>query len=274
MTVMSLITAFQFLTIVPIKTRRSASDDDLRNSSAFFSLVGAAQGLVLALAAFLLVKLFSPHLTALLILAAYLFLTGGFHQDGLSDTFDALSVKSSGDRNKDIDKRLAIMKDSTVGPIGVIAIVFTLLLKYVLIKDLPGTYAYPDMYLVLFLMPLVSKWGMVVMMYGAKAARKDGMARIFLEQTSHKQLGVATLLLIAVVGGAVFAWAYLAPAPVIPAVSRFTLFFISVVAIVILFSSFLKHIFMKKFGGLTGDNFGALHEISEVAFLAVALLWK
>ena len=61
---------------------------------------------------------------------------GGFHLDGLADTFDALSVKSSGDHAADRERRLRVMKDSTTGAIGVIAIVMTMLLKFLFLNNL------------------------------------------------------------------------------------------------------------------------------------------
>ena len=45
-------------------------------------------------------------------------------------------------------------------------------------------------------------------------------------------------------------------------------------ALIYLICLILKYIFTARFGGLTGDNFGAMHEISEILFLTVALLWR
>jgi cobalamin synthase len=54
----------------------------------------------------------------------------------------------------------------------------------------------------------------------------------------------------------------------------FTLFFFSEMVFIYLVCLILKYIFVARFGGLTGDNFGAMHEISEIFFLSVALLWR
>ena len=38
--------------------------------------------------------------------------------------------------------------------------------------------------------------------------------------------------------------------------------------------SFLSAKFcMRRFGGLTGDNFGAINELSEILFLMVVIIW-
>jgi cobalamin synthase len=54
----------------------------------------------------------------------------------------------------------------------------------------------------------------------------------------------------------------------------FTLFLCSEMALILLISLILKYIFTARFGGLTGDNFGAMHETSEILFLWFALLWR
>jgi adenosylcobinamide-GDP ribazoletransferase len=275
MTFRSLVTAFQFLTIIPIKTKCNVSEKEVRDSSAFFPVVGAFQGLTFSLLSYLLLKWFSPEITASFILVAYLLTTGGFHQDGLSDTFDALSVKSSGNKERDRAKRLSVMKDSTIGPIGVAAIVFSLLLKYLLIKTILQLSGYQDKYLILFLMFLFSKWAMVSNMYHAKSARKDGIGKIFLKHTGLKQLMLCTAFLLLFGFGTFYILKSCSIPTLLPwGIGSFTLFFFSAMSMVYFVCLFLKQIFMMRFGGLTGDNFGAIHEISEIVFLMIALLWK
>jgi adenosylcobinamide-GDP ribazoletransferase len=87
--------AFQFLTIVPVKVRGEVSEKDISGSAVFFPVVGAFQGLLTAMTAFLFMKLFSSEVTCGLVILI-LTLTKGFHLDGLADTFDALAVKASG----------------------------------------------------------------------------------------------------------------------------------------------------------------------------------
>ena len=133
-----IIAAFQFLTIIPIRTHQHLSLNDVASSAVFFPLVGFFQGLLLAAASFLLLKFLSPPVTSALVIMIYLLTNGGFHQDGLSDTFDALSVKSTGNQAEDRSKRLAIMRDGTSGPVGITAIAVLVLLKYILLKEVSG----------------------------------------------------------------------------------------------------------------------------------------
>ena len=87
------------------------------------------------------------------------------------------------------------MKDSSTGAIGTIAILFVILLKYLSLKNLshflPFTY-----YSSLLLMPVFSKWAMVVSMLHGKAAREDGLGKIFMNKTGFKETAISTLLLI------------------------------------------------------------------------------
>jgi adenosylcobinamide-GDP ribazoletransferase len=267
-------TAFQFLTIIPIRTNWEVSEKEVHNSASFFPFVGAFQGLCLVFLSYLLLKFISADIAAAIALFFYVLITGGFHQDGLSDTFDALSVPSSVDREKDRSKRLQVMKDSTVGPIGVIAIVFSLLLKYVLMKEALQIDSYTAKYFIIFLMPIFSKWAMIIGMYRAKSARKNGIGRIFLSRTSLKQIVLATTFLVLLSFPAAYVFHYFLPAWFLWTAASFALFFFSEMVFIYLTCLILKRIFTARFGGLTGDNFGAIHEISEVLFLMVAVLWR
>jgi adenosylcobinamide-GDP ribazoletransferase len=266
--------AFQFLTIIPVKTTGPVSPQDISDSSIFFSLVGAFQGFLISACAFIFLSRFSADTAGAIIVLLYTLSNGGFHLDGLSDTFDALSVKSTGNREADREKRLKIMKDSTTGSIGVVSMCLTLLLKYVFIRETLIYSSYFNTYLILFLMPVLPKWAMVVTMYHTAGARKDGLGIIFLENTKTGHVVLATLVTLALSFGAFFAASISGSGAVLSDLSLFTPFLLSGMAICAIFARFLTRIFEKTFGGLTGDNFGAIHEISEIIFLAITCLWK
>jgi len=268
----ALVTAFQFLTIIPLRTKSQISERDVYNSAAFFPFIGAFQGLFLVFLSCVFLKILSTEIATAFALSSYVLITGGFHLDGLSDTFDALSVKSSGDKERDIEKRLRVMKDSTVGPMGVIAIVFFLLLKYLLMADILRT-DNPNKYFLFFLMPVFSKWAMVITMYHGRSARADGIGRTFLEHVGLRQIVFATGVLISFLTGW-YLLGYLAwnlsgqMVGLCVLLSFFETIFIMLVCFI------LKYLFNTRFGGLTGDNFGAIHEITEIVFLTIAILWR
>lgn len=262
-----IVAAFQFLTIIPIRTRRHVSADDLGWSAVFFSLVGFFQGLFLAAIAFFLLKFVSPAVTSALVIMIYLLTNGAFHQDGLSDTFDALAVRSTGNAQQDRDKRLAVMRDSTAGPIGITAIAAFLLLKYALLKEVLEAPA-PGLNPVIILFPMISAWSMTMMMPGAKNARDDGLGTIFLGRIGARHVVLACIVM-AGLTGAVYGLNYI----VCPyAMRNFVMFFFLGTAASLLAGYAMRALLAARFGGLTGDNLGCIHEIAEVIVLLVALL--
>ncbi len=260
--------AFQFLTIIPIRIKGELSEADISGSAVFFPLVGFLQGALLAAISFFSLKFLSPAVTSILVIAAYLLTNGGFHQDGLSDTFDALSVKSSGDADTDRRKRLAVMRDPSAGPIGVVVIVVALLLKYVLLDEVLKSQGHSSLNPVVLLMPAAAAWSMTMMMPGAKSARSDGLGRIFLGRvhTGHACLASIILICLALIGYLMGGYHGSDGA------GRYLLFFCAGSMAALCGGLVLRHLCTVRFGGLTGDNLGAIHEAGETIMLITAAL--
>ncbi len=258
--------AFQFLTIVPIRTKAGISESDITGSSAYFPVVGFAQGLLLAFASWVLLNAFSLPVTSALLIVIYLVVNGGFHQDGLSDTFDALSVKSSGNPAEDRLKRLAIMRDATSGPIGITAIALFLLLKCTLLGEVVGL-SHRGLNPVIVLMPMISAFTMTMVMPGAKSARNDGLGKIFLGRvrTGH---AAGAFIFVVVFSAIVYIAGYVA-CPF--AMRNFVTYLAGSLAASLLAGYGLRAIFNARFGGLTGDNLGCIHEVSEIFTLLAAV---
>jgi len=259
--------AFQFLTIIPLKVKGDISEKEISESASFFPVAGAFQGLLTAFAASLLIKLFSPEITAGLVILALIISNGGFHLDGLADTFDALAVKSSGNKDIDKSKRLSVMKDSSTGAIGMVAIVLVILMKFLFLKFLFMNSSQATCYSLLFLMPVFSKWAMVPAMYHGISARQDGLGRIFIDNIKVEYVLFSSLLTIIFCFLAVQFYLYKMYG--INSILLFPVLF----AILYLFSFSSAKFFIRRFDGLTGDNFGAVSEISEILFLMVISIW-
>jgi cobalamin synthase len=75
------------------------------------------------------------------------------------------------------------MKDSSTGAIGVTAIVFTILLKFVFLNFLLLNYPLFTVIYLLFFMPVFSKWVMIPGMFHGISARQDGLGKIFINDT-------------------------------------------------------------------------------------------
>ncbi len=259
--------AFQFCTIVPVRVPGDVTEKDVADSAAFFPLVGAFQGLACALAAFVLIRVFPPEVSAALAVLCLILTDGGFDLDGLADTFDALSVKSSGDPDKDRARRLSVMKDSATGAIGVIALIMLILLKFTVMAGLLSGFPVITACAVFFLAALFSKWIVVPVIYHGSPARKDGLGKIFLDGVRPAHLaastGIVLLLLLPV------AWLGFTTVPPANAVALCACF----CAGAYLSTLFVVRFLTRRFGGLTGDHFGALTECCQAAFLLAAYLW-
>lgn len=271
-----LLLAFQFLTIVPIRVRGKISEEEIGMSSAFFSLVGAFQGAFLVIMAILLRKIFSPELTNGLLILLLAVINGGFHLDGLADTFDAIVARG------DKEKKLSIMKDSTIGPIGVIAIVFTIFLKFFSLNNLSFFSSF-IFYSSLFLMPAISKWVMVISMFHGKPAREDGLGKMFMKNVKLSTLIFSTfsiiLFFVSVVVIQIFLNKEIFFNPLIPSLLKgstegLIFLFVTIVALLYLFSLISVRFCIKKFGGFTGDTLGAISEIAELVFLLIVIIWS
>src|SRR5438105_13339790 len=81
-TTMSFLAALHFLTTIPVGTRQHFTDAELGASLAYYPLVGALMGVLLAVAASLLAVVFERHVTAALVMLVGVMLTGGLHLDG------------------------------------------------------------------------------------------------------------------------------------------------------------------------------------------------
>ena len=259
--------ALQFLTILPVKVRGTVKGKDMSGAAVFFPAAGAFQGLLAVCTALISFNFFTSEITSGLVLLTFIVISGGFHLDGLADTFDALAVKSSGDYTADRDKMLSIMKDSTTGAIGVVAIVMTILLKFLFLNNLLNTAPSSSSYVFLFFMPVFSKWGMVLTMYHGKSARQDGLGKMFIEHINLVRVVFASLLVIFfyAVADMLFLHNTYGTASII-------IFFV-LLAVSYMYCLLSVKFFDSRFGGLTGDTLGAAAEISEILFLMVVSLW-
>jgi adenosylcobinamide-GDP ribazoletransferase len=259
--------AIQFLTIIPVRVRGEVAEKDLVASTIFFPVAGALQGLLMAVTALAGLQVFSPEVVSGLVILVHIIANGGFDLDGLIDTFDALAVKSTGDPAKDIEKRLSVMKDSTIGAMGAIALVMTILLKFLLLNALFHSVPFTVALCMLFLMPAFSKWVTVPAMNHGISARGDGLGRIFLDRVKPLHVVLSTLLIFTL---------YIS----VTTLHLYTIYgvrslgLLAVLSLSFYFFSLLAGSFsFRKFGGLTGDNFGAMSEISEILFLMEASVW-
>ncbi|GMA48779.1 adenosylcobinamide-GDP ribazoletransferase [Alicyclobacillus contaminans] len=236
--------ALQFCTILPVpRSGATPTVDDLRRSVIWYPAVGvmlgAAQWLVQSIASHWL----PASLTAGLGVLALTVLTGGLHLDGLMDTMDAVGSRQRG------DAALDIMKDSRVGAMGVLAAIFAIGLKAAASAAVPASDWLPFLWV-----PCVSRAGLVASMNLAGAARPgQGLGAIFARQVPWWVVtcAVGTPFLLLALGGA--------PVKYLMATAGMGLWMWACV-------SWLA----RRFGGMTGDTYGGLHEMLEVGGFVIA----
>lgn len=259
--------AIQFLTIFPVRVRGEVSEKDMVNSTIFFPLAGASQGLMIILTAALMSRYFDAAVVCGFVLLAHIISNGGFDLDGLADTADAVSVKSSGNAAADLEKRLLVMKDSTIGAAGATVIVISILLKFLLLSSLFHAAGRSFFLAAIFMMTVFSKWVTVPAMLHSGSARKEGLGRIFIDNVRAGHLIGSTLVLLIL----------FVVSSVAVLQNRFNagylFLFVLLVVSQYLLSVAAVQFFRKRFNGMTGDTLGALSETSEIIYLMAAYIW-
>jgi len=247
--------AIRFLTIIPVISFPPSDDtnqneealaEHLANSMAFFPLVGMLMGVLLVLLRRLFYYLPVSSLVGdTLVLIFWIWLSGGLHLDGFADSVDGFL----GGHNK--EEILKIMKDSSTGAKGVVALVSLLLLKFVLLVEMP-------LFLkdaALFFTPTIGRWSMVIAAFLGRPARlKNSMGKLFMDYVSWKEVIFASLTM-AVIG-----------------ILLFRLYFLPLVMVGIGLVLLILKYSQKKIGGISGDILGAINEIVEVFCLLVIYL--
>ncbi|MCS7279587.1 MAG: adenosylcobinamide-GDP ribazoletransferase [Thermodesulfobacteriaceae bacterium] len=253
--------AFSFLTQIPFKFSE-VKESQLIQALGYFPLVGVFEGLLLSLVAYLSSLFLSLELGSLFCILILLLIRGIFHLDGFSDTADALWVKSSGDYTKDVEKRLKIMKESTVGVGGVVALVLNLFFRFILIKEILQKELFWGAFV---LSATFSKGFIVPIIYLSKPAKKEGIGALLITSITLKEVFWALFFTSLVF----LIWVFFNFSPFLKLIYLLIywgwLFFLALL---------IKRFFEKRFSGLTGDNLGALMEFLEIGFLLFwGVLW-
>lgn len=196
-----------------------------------------------------------PLLAATATAAVPAALTRGLHLDGLADTADGLGSA------KPAEQALRVMKQSDVGPFGVITLLFTLLAQVAVLFQL-----------------YEASWtrGALAAVVSATAARLalTLAARKGIPPARPEGLGAA-------VAGTVQKGAALLAAALVAAVAALaaapfgayeTVQYAAAVVLAVCVAELLLRHCVRRFGGITGDVFGALAETAATAALIVLAL--
>lgn len=247
------VAAFQFLSRLPVPVKINYTSSVFAASTVFYPVVGAVIGMIVAAFGGLLGPVFPELPLSVMMVALWIGCTGGLHLDGLMDTADGVLS------HRDKQKMLEIMKDSRVGAMGVIVFSLVLLTKWSVIAALL-TVSWNMYAAFLILVPLWSRWFMVIAMRRWPYARKEGGMGSFFA-------GLRTLHLVLATGFAVIL-TFLILGLLSPFSFPSLLFYgAGIPSAALILGWGMASYLANKLGGLTGDTYGALNELLETLLL-------
>ncbi|MEU0337185.1 adenosylcobinamide-GDP ribazoletransferase [Streptomyces sp. NPDC006193] len=247
--------AFGTLTVLPVRVRRwdrgAARGGMLWAPLAGLVVGGCAAGLGLLL----LVLGAGPPLAAVASVAVPAALTRGLHLDGLADTADGLGS------GKPAEDALRIMKQSDIGPFGVLTLVLVLLAQAAVLAQLyDGSWARGALAAVAS--AVAARLALTLAARtGVPAARPEGLGAAVAGVVPR---GAAPALAAGAVAAAGAAGACLGGHDGVRAALA--------VAAALVAAQLLLRRCVRRFGGVTGDVFGALAETAATTALAVLAL--
>jgi len=233
-----------FLTLIPVGNIGKA---DLSKSLYTFPFVGLLIGAITVGAGFASQFLFIDPIHFITVLVVSAVLTGGLHLDGLSDTFDGICSW------RPQEEKLKIMKDSRIGVMGALALVFVILVKFACLGALGKQW-----WLGAFLAPVWGRWAAFYCLHFFPRV-ESGLA----SQTGQGSLPqfITASLAVLLFSGVAF---YYGGIPI------GKLFILVLVLVPVL------HLFTRKacraVGGINGDICGATVELTEMALLMALCL--
>jgi adenosylcobinamide-GDP ribazoletransferase len=237
-------TAIHYLTRLPVPRDSVGSSEQLGKATAFFPLVGVIVGCGAALVFVLLQRLLplSTSVLGAIIFAA--FITNGLHEDAFADVFDGFG----GGWTK--ERILEIMRDSSIGVYGALALIFLILGKFNFLSSLPEE----QIWRWLIIGHTAARWAILPLCAWLPYARPEGQGKLVANQVGIVEIvvGTATLLLVFLL----LSWQ-----------AALAAFFVS--ALVTLLSGLY---FRRRLQGFTGDCLGAANQLTEVALYLTAVI--
>ena len=237
--------AVRLLTVIPV------GKVDGVHPARYFSAVGwlyAALGVGIASGAVWLDRAsgLGALLAAVLVVVAWAGLSGFLHWDGLADCADGLGVRG------DAARRLEVMRGSTVGAFGVLAIVLVASMQIAAIAMIIESHSW----WALGAAPVLGRWAAGVALTVREPARPDGLAARYAAREPGIGLAVQTLAVL--------------PLVLTPSGARDARLLATVAGLLVAFA--VPGPFVRRFGGITGDVLGASVLLTETAVLVVGAL--
>lgn len=242
--------ALQFFTRCPVPAWVGFQPEWLQRCARYFSLVGLCVGVFAGAVLCLGLWLWPPMVAVGLSMAASIWLTGGFHEDGWADSCDGLGGAVSR------EKALTIMKDSRIGSYGALGLILMLGLKAATL---------------LALVEHSPKLGLLALVWAHSASR---LAPVWLmhalpyagdaEHAKAKPLATEASLgtvMAGLIWPLALAGLMLALLPgVLPALAAAGIAGLGLIG-------WMQSMLKRRLGGYTGDNLGATQQLVELGLL-------
>jgi adenosylcobinamide-GDP ribazoletransferase len=225
-----------FFTIIPVG---SCSLDD---AAEYFYLspiiVGLTTGILPGVLAIILSQYFRIPIPAVLSFTFYMFITGFHHVDGLMDFADALMVRGS------MERRREVLYDKYTGSAAIASVVLNLVVALAILSILPA-YSVFKAYIAA---STFSMQAAVTASYLGPPMMQTGSGRLFIDRIRGRRGRIAAALLYSAIVALLLS---------IQGVS--SLILSQTVSLLIVYKS------RRAFGGLNGDVLGAIIELSRTA---------
>lgn len=233
--------ALAFLTTLPTPPLGERRDDDARRAVVAYPLVGLVLGAALWAAAAAVERLppgFPPLLCGALLTALWLVLTGMLHFDGLCDMADAAFASTTE------EERRRIAADPTIGSFGLAVGALLLIGKSAALGVVsPAS---------LLILPVVARTAAVLPMAWSPVHPASRLAR------GARPSGAKALRALATGLGLILGYAVLTGSLALWSLLSLTAMSIALVGM---------HWLGARLGGIGGDGYGAVIEVSEAALL-------
>lgn len=229
-------------------------DGRLNRAVRAFPLAGLMIALpAAAIASVLMAFQVSSLFTAFLVVAVQALVTGCLHEDGLGDTADGFGG------GRDRDAALLIMKDSSIGSYGAVALILSFGLRVSALASFLPLFTPSGAGLMLLAVAALSRAAMVWHWSRLPPARRDGVAA-----SAGTPDPAATSFALASGVLAAMLLFYFAKAPAIALILSLVAFIVTVAA--------FGRLATRKIGGHTGDTIGATQQLTEIAVLGALAL--
>lgn len=229
---------------VPVSASIPYSEERKNESYKYCGLVGLVVGLLTALVYYLSSQVWPADVAVVLSMIFSVYITGAFHEDGFADTCDGFGGGMTRER------KLEIMKDSSVGAYGVLGIVLILLLKFTLLTSLTSVSV------ALVVAYVVSRSLAVSFIYTHAYVRQTEQSKLNVAKSPSSNIDFITLLAIALV-----------TIIVCLGIKLGLILMITMLISRVFFSRWL----LRQVGGYTGDALGAIQQMSEIICYIILL---